>query len=166
MIPPPPRSTRTDTLFPYPTLFRANGLHFFNAAQIGRGATVRHALSPRLKKVLGPFSYAVGAWDAMRRMRPFEVDVEVEGERRQFRSIHVTVGNGRQFGGGASVAPDASLEDGLLDLLTVDPLPPWRLTLLAAAVRAGRHHGMQHLHLIKGGEMRISTGRSLRITAD
>src|SRR3546814_10008321 len=24
MIPPPPKSTRTDTLFPYPTLFRSN----------------------------------------------------------------------------------------------------------------------------------------------
>src|SRR3546814_6022271 len=34
---PPPRSTRTDTLFPYPTLFRSNGqtfqvTRFFNAA--------------------------------------------------------------------------------------------------------------------------------------
>jgi diacylglycerol kinase family enzyme len=102
----------------------------------------------------------------MRRMRPFEVDVEMEGERRQFRSIHVTVGNGRQFGGGTPVAPDASLEDGLLDLLSVDPLPPWRLMLLAAAVRTGRHHGVEHLHLIKGAGMHISTGRSLSITAD
>lgn len=143
-----------------------NGHHFFNAAQIGLGATVRHALSPGLKKWLGPLSYAVGAWDAMRRMRPFEVDVETDGERRQFRSIHITVGNGLQFGGGTPVAPEASLEDGLLDLLSVDPLPPWRLTLLAAAVRTGRHHAVEHLHLLKGAHMHISTGRSLGITAD
>jgi YegS/Rv2252/BmrU family lipid kinase len=143
-----------------------NGHHFFNAAQIGLGATVRKALSPKLKKALGPLSYAVGAWDAMRRMRPFTVEVEVGGECREFRSIHVTVGNGIQFGGGTPVAPGASLEDGQLDLLTVDPMPRWQLALLAAAVRAGRHHRVEHLHLLKGDKMRISTDRSMRITAD
>jgi len=143
-----------------------NGHHFFNAAQIGLGATVRKTLSPWLKTALGPLSYAVGAWDAVRRMRPFTVDVEVGSERRQFRSIHVTVGNGERFGGGTPVAPEASLEDGLLDLLTVDPLPRWRLAILAAAVRTGRHRMVESLHLLKGAEMRISTGRSMRITAD
>src|SRR5690606_8950163 len=57
------------------------GHHFFTAAECGLGAAVRKTLSPRLTKVLGPLSYAGGAWDAMHRMRSFEVDVEMGAER-------------------------------------------------------------------------------------
>src|SRR3546814_8847850 len=45
MIPRPPRSTRTDTLFPYTTLFRSNGVideNYWLAAYIG-GALGRDA---------------------------------------------------------------------------------------------------------------------------
>src|SRR3546814_7557816 len=35
MIPRPPRSTRTDTLFPYPTLFRSHCRFFYNDAVTG-----------------------------------------------------------------------------------------------------------------------------------
>lgn len=143
-----------------------NGRHFFNAAQLGLGATVKKQLSPRLNRLLGPLVYALGAWDAMRRMRPFDVSVRVDGQESQFESIHVTVGNGVRFGGGTPVAPDARLDDGRLDLLTVDPVPPWQLAVLAAAVRAGRHHSVQHLHLRRGARMHIETSRDLRITAD
>src|SRR3546814_16552258 len=42
MIRPPPKSTRTDTLFPYPTLFRSDrmigGSHRSNAALLAQGA--------------------------------------------------------------------------------------------------------------------------------
>src|SRR3546814_4138315 len=48
MIRRPPRSTRTDTLFPYTTLFRSKGLVMrrFHARARGRGA-----------KILKPFSH-------------------------------------------------------------------------------------------------------------
>src|SRR3546814_4920784 len=42
MIRRPPRSTRTDTLFPYTTLFRARNLHFFTG--LGIAAYARRPL--------------------------------------------------------------------------------------------------------------------------
>src|SRR3546814_17147801 len=50
MIRRPPRSTRTDTLFPYTTLFRSGGHHRLRAARrlAGRGAGERSLLSRRI----------------------------------------------------------------------------------------------------------------------
>src|SRR3546814_14618504 len=59
MILRPPRSTRTDTLFPYPTLFRASGAVtprralLFLAAQLGLGLAILLQLNP--------FSWMLGA---------------------------------------------------------------------------------------------------------
>src|SRR3546814_7349317 len=49
MIRPPPRSTRTDTLFPYTTLFRSLGAHFENEFAAADQVGVRDpVLAPRL----------------------------------------------------------------------------------------------------------------------
>src|SRR3546814_4024709 len=59
MILRPPRSTRTDTLFPYPTLFRSSGAVtprralLFLAAQLGLGLAILLQLNP--------FSWMLGA---------------------------------------------------------------------------------------------------------
>src|SRR3546814_16594591 len=67
----PPRSTRTDTLFPYPTLFRARGLEGlgFAICAIAGPAIAAQSASPRdLPLVTGllagwiPIGQIVGAW--------------------------------------------------------------------------------------------------------
>src|SRR3546814_19882942 len=46
MIRRPPRSTRTDTLFPYTTLFRSPGIHRPHATHAPARARCRHAADP------------------------------------------------------------------------------------------------------------------------
>lgn len=143
-----------------------NGRYFFNAAQIGLGATVRRWLSPRRKRLWGAWGYAVGAWDAFRYARSFNARVEAEDGIHEFESVHMTVGNGQRYGGGTLVAGDASITDGWLDLLSVDPLPPWRLALVAAAIRTGHQGPLPHLHRLRDRHIRIETDRPMTITAD
>ncbi|QKJ19969.1 diacylglycerol kinase [Microbacterium hominis] len=53
--------------------------------------------------------------------------------------IMATVGNGRSYGGGIPICPDADLADGLLDLVLVRPLSRTRLLRLLPRVYAGTH---------------------------
>src|SRR3546814_2228939 len=57
MIRQPPRSTRTDTLFPYTTLFRSMGMEK-EGARIGRHEGIAEALA-RLDRLLAEIRYAV-----------------------------------------------------------------------------------------------------------
>src|SRR3546814_12872506 len=52
MIRRPPRSTRTDTLFPYTTLFRSNG-HDLATMDADRGAAHRRKSTERLRQIVG-----------------------------------------------------------------------------------------------------------------
>src|SRR3546814_14293898 len=57
MIRRPPRSTRTDTLFPYTTLFRSGQLLTDRAASAGKACRFgRFGIAPRLERNLGHLS--------------------------------------------------------------------------------------------------------------
>lgn len=54
----------------------------------------------------------------------------------------VAVANGHRFGGGVQIAPDASIDDGLLDLVTAGPLS----RLAAARIFPGMYQGKHVTH--------------------
>src|SRR3546814_5209860 len=68
MIRGPPRSTRTDTLFPYTTLFRSIPV------RVGQHARVEHEVS------IGRHAAAVGERFEQQRQRGVEVEVEIGGD--------------------------------------------------------------------------------------
>src|ERR1700691_1815535 len=71
---------------------------------------------------LGNLVYAYGALRAMWSWRPvrFQVDLEPSGERVSFTGYSVATANSRAFGGGMYLAPDALLDDGLLDVVLIE----------------------------------------------
>lgn len=91
--------------------------------------------------------------------------VAPEGERR-FAGYAVAACNSGVFGGGMALAPDASLEDGLLDLVLVaDTSKPSYLRGLTR-VFSGRHLADRHVSLLRTAEVRVDADRPFRIYAD
>ena len=77
----------------------------------------RIALETRLK--LGTFVYTYGVLRAIARWKHAAWEVTIDGEPRAFPGYCVAVANSGVFGGGMFLAPDASLEDGLLDVVLI-----------------------------------------------
>jgi diacylglycerol kinase (ATP) len=71
--------------------------------------------------------------------RPRQYTIEVDGEPLSTAAMLVTVANGPSYGGGMRVAPDASLDDGLLDVMVVEPLSRARFLAIFPRVYAGTH---------------------------
>ena len=57
---------------------------------------------------------------AFRSYRPEEYEIEVDGRKRRKRALVIAVANSSQYGNNARIAPLASLQDGLLDLVTIE----------------------------------------------
>ena len=70
---------------------------------------------------LGPLVYAYAAIRAMVTWRPATFDVTVDRERRTFQGWTVAAANAKAYGGGMFIAPDAELDDGMLDVVMVSP---------------------------------------------
>jgi YegS/Rv2252/BmrU family lipid kinase len=104
-------------------LGRVDGRPFLNVASAGLSVGVTEALSPGLKRRLGPLAYPVATLRAYRRHRPFRARLEFpDGDHAPVDLadlLQVAVGNGRHYGGGNSVSPTAGIDDHLLDVYAI-----------------------------------------------
>lgn len=147
-------------------LGRVNGRYFFNASSIGLGVAVTGKLSYALKQRWGWLSYARALWQAVRQTRPFAVEIVCDGERHFLRSIQLTVGNGRYYGGGMTVHAEAALDDQQLDVYSLRPQPLWRLTRLLPALRRGAHDEHEEVAVFHGRRIEVRTSRPRLVSAD
>jgi diacylglycerol kinase family enzyme len=79
----------------------------------------------------------------------------------------VTVGNGRSHGGGFSVHEDARIDDGQLDLYSLEVREGWHLFLLIPALWRGSLEPVSTVRTLRGTSMTIRpVKRPKSITAD
>ncbi|KAF2412218.1 diacylglycerol kinase [Microbacterium sp. B35-04] len=91
---------------------------------------------------------------------PYEVDVELADGTRETLSgdlVMATVGNGRTYGGGIPICPDADPADGLLDLVLVRPAGRLRLLRLLPRVYRGTHVGVPEVSIRRVRSVRLSS---------
>ncbi len=148
-------------------LGRVNGRLFANVASIGLGPKVTEKLSAGLKQQLGILGYPMALLNAYRESRPFRCRITVDDfPERRLRSLHLAIGNGRHYGGGATVFEDAAIDDHRLDLFSLSPLPLWRLLLVAPWLKRGRHREVNDVCSLHGRTIEVSTSRPLAVSAD
>jgi len=115
------------------------GEWFLNVASFGfTGATA--LVTDRMGKRLGGLSYVVGAVRAIAGHRDYSLRIGLDGEPpRPVRLCAGVLANAAWFGSGMHVAPGALVDDGLLDVLTVEGAGRLRLLGLLAGVFGGWH---------------------------
>jgi diacylglycerol kinase (ATP) len=80
--------------------------------------------------------------------RPRQYRLVLDGHELTTSAMLVVVGNGPSYGGGMRVCPDASFDDGLVDVLVVGPMSRRRFLRLYPRVYSGRHvdHPLVEVH--------------------
>jgi diacylglycerol kinase (ATP) len=73
-----------------------------------------------------------------------DVWLAIDGqERRQLRVMMAAVGNGRFFGGGMKICPNAALDDGALDLVAVGDMTRGQVIANIGRLFAGTHLALE-----------------------
>jgi diacylglycerol kinase (ATP) len=109
------------------------GRYFGNGVGIGFDAVVGFE-ALKLKRLSGFPSYIVAALKTiLLYFKAPNVQIEMNGQTHTQPALMVSVMNGRRLGGGFMMAPDGSMEDGLLNLCIVDQVS--RLGILALLPR-------------------------------
>ncbi|MCW8085141.1 lipid kinase [Sabulicella glaciei] len=147
-------------------LGEVNGQLFFNVASIGLSVAVARELSGAVKQRWGRLGYAIATARAVWRARPFAVELRCGGERRILRSLQVAVGNGRHYGGGMTVKQDAAIDDGRLDLYSIEARRLWKLALVYPLFRTGRHRLLADVRTASFTEAEIRTRRPMPVNTD
>ena len=118
-------------------------VHFGTVLAAGFDAAVNERANRR-PHLRGAARYLTAMLVELRRLRPLDYRLEIVDAAGRTRSAHrpgllLDLANTSSFGGGLRIAPDARADDGLLELVGVDPLGRARLLGLLPALLAGRH---------------------------
>ncbi len=117
-----------------------DGRPFLGVVSVGFDALVtRLANETRLLRG-APVYAAAAAWAITTYRRPtFLVQADDEDEPTPVPAWFLAIGNSGRYGGGMRIAPSAQLDDGLLDLITIGPVPRTRFPSVLARVFRGTH---------------------------
>ncbi len=117
--------------------------------------------------IRGNFVYAYGALRALAGWAPATFEVEVDGGApRRFTGYSVAAANSKAYGGGMLLAPDASLSDGRLDIVTIAHIPKLRFLRLLPTVFSGSHVSQPNVELVRGQSLHVSADRPFTLYAD
>jgi YegS/Rv2252/BmrU family lipid kinase len=99
---------------------RMAGRCFFNIAGVGFDARVAGLFNQRAAGSRGGWPYLVIGVREGCTYCALDYDVQLDGESRKYKALLIAFANGREYGLGARIAPDARLDDGLLDVIIVE----------------------------------------------
>lgn len=116
--------------------------------------------------VRGNLVYAYGALRALIGWRPARFRIELGGEVVSVTGYSVAAANSKAFGGGMYLAPDASMEDGMIDIVTIAQMPRLRYLRLLPKVFSGRHLLVPEVTVRRAPELRVSADRPFTMYAD
>jgi diacylglycerol kinase (ATP) len=147
-------------------LGEVNGCPFFNVASIGLSADLARGLTAEAKKRWGKLAYALTALKVLARARPFRATIiTVRGEDR-VKTLQIAVGNGRHYGGGTVIEADAAIDDGHLDLYSLEQDSVWKLALMMGHFRRGMHGAWEEVRTDKSVEFDIRTAEPMPVNTD
>lgn len=147
---------------------------FLVSAGIGFDAAVCHEVCvSRWKAILnrlglGKLSYAVVAIDRLAKDRPAHLTLTMEdGSRREFSGTYFAAFMNLPYeGGGFKFCPDASPEDGLLDVIVVHGLSVLKILCLLPLAFGGKHTGFKGITILKCRRARVGTDAPLPLHTD
>lgn len=93
----------------------------------------------RLPGCGGTMAYTLSIVEALFSKFGHRLRVTVDGESHIGTYMMTAICNGRLYGGGYMAAPFAAMDDGLLDMVLVKPIPRIKIAGFLAKYRAGEH---------------------------
>ena len=145
---------------------RVNGLYFLNVAGLGLSTQINRHVDPVAKKRFGVFAYIYFAWKVARRMNPFSVWIETHGIVRKIKALQVSVCNGRYYGSGLIAAEDASISDGILNLIGTQVDRWWKALNLIPALLRGQHKTKEEILSLQSDSFILRTKRPMHLDVD
>jgi YegS/Rv2252/BmrU family lipid kinase len=143
----------------------ANGKRFLGIVSIGFDS-VANELANETKLLRGNLVYAYAAIRTLIGWKPARFTVRVDDERIRLSGYSVSVANSSCFGGGMYVAPDAQLDDGEFDVVSVGEVSKLRFVSNLPKVFKGTHVEKDEVRVFRAQHLELSASSPFPVYAD
>jgi len=147
-------------------LGRVGERYFCSVACLGFDAEAGRAVYEHQVPFSGTAAYVLAVLKTLMTYRG--PDVRISGDFGVFEGpiLLTAVGNTGFYGGGMQILPQATCDDGLLDVCVIDPLPRLKLLRFFPRIFSGTHVGLPEVRVLRSRSVRIESSRPLWIFAD
>lgn len=87
----------------------------------------------------GPQRYNVAIALELPRFKPIHYEINYDGKILETEAMLVAIGNGKSYGGGMNICPQAQMDDGLLDIVILEPVSKIEFIRVFPQVYSGSH---------------------------
>lgn len=145
-----------------------NGRLFFNTSGGGFIAEVSVAVTPQLKTIAGRLAFLIGGAQTLLDYEPVRATITAEpgGVRLGLGLYAFAVCNSRLIGGGRLIAPEALIDDGLLDLCVIEAMSTLEFVALARKVADGDHVNDPRVHYLQAAHVTMAFDRIVKVNTD
>ena len=137
---------------------------FFNIAGIGFDASVSDKFASETFR--GPVGYLRTIINLLSKYKPKKYNLKIDGKVYEREAFMISVANSPQYGNNAYIAPNASINDGLLDVCIVHKFPLYTLPMMIFHLFNKTADQSEYVEIIPGKEICIEQQGSAPVHLD
>ena len=142
-----------------------NGKRFLGIASVGFDSEANR-IANETHFLRGNLVYAYAALRALAGWKPARFTIAVGEERVRLSGYSVCVANSKAYGGGMYVAPDAELDDGEFDIVTIGEVGKLRFVGNLPKVFKGTHVEADEVRVFRASHLELSASKPFAVYAD
>jgi YegS/Rv2252/BmrU family lipid kinase len=143
----------------------ANGRRFLCIASAGFDSDANR-IANEARLIRGRAVYAYAALRALIGWRPATFELTAGDREVRFKGYSVAIANSKAYGGGMFVAPDAELDDGQFDIVTVSGVGKLRFLVNLPKVFKGTHVENEEVEVFRAATVELAADRPFALYAD
>ena len=144
----------------------SNGLRYLGVAGLGFDSEVAELANRDVRFLRGSAVYLYAIFRVLPKFTPRSVRIRTEHGVREEQIMFAAAGNTRQYGGGIRITPDASIDDGLLDLCIVHQTTRVELLKTLPKAYTGAHVRSPFVEMMRGREFAFESAQPMAVYAD
>lgn len=133
---------------------------------VGMGFFVDAGKTAQKLKFFGNTAYTLATLWQILKLKSYPLWMEIDAQSVRRENILVSISNTRFTGTHFLIAPDAVIDDGLLDVTILEPLPRRRLLKLFPSIYSGRHGEYEEISTHKAKRIKIHSPASMLLAPD
>lgn len=133
---------------------------------LGTGFVSNVAYRAGKYKILGSLSYILGVLEEVIVLRSSKIELTIDGRLIKREAVFTEICNSRCTGGNMMMAPDARIDDGLLDVIILNKVSRRKLLSLFPSLFKGDHVKDDAVEVFKGKNISLKSDYPLVLTPD
>jgi diacylglycerol kinase (ATP) len=137
---------------------KINGQYFFNMAGMGFDAHISEVFSH--DKTRGFGAYIRSAFHEIANYKSEIYHLEIDGVAYEREAFMLSFANSSQYGNNAHVSPNASVQDGLLDVCIIKPFPLYRFIEMGLRMFTKTSESSKYVEIIRAKHIMVRRSKS------